>query len=1157
VEQDFVIPGKEGVSIQTLAQVAAEVLSNGALEATQEFEAEKMEQFNSSLAGHIINNFELNKTARRDSGIEEEMLESLRAFNGSYSPSDLAKIGSDGGSLIYMNITSTKCRACASWIKDILMPSNGRAWEVNASVVEDISPEFMEEIEKRLEEEFTNFEKAEKEAESKETSGAAGQGAPPPASNEAAPEAVAQTPQSSQGAQAPQESQQPKPPTPASKVAMRLREMNKARRDVKETIREEIRMVAKSEMKDMEKMIEDQLDAGDWEEALSDFVDNFCVYPTAFLKGPIITKRKKCSWNQGQLVEKDDYVFFNKAVNPLDMYPSPSANRIGDGALIEHMRLERKDLVSMKGLGADNGYKDFEIDEILEEYAAPEFVNWWNTDIEDEKATEEARGSSFHSNRNIIHALHFHGPASIKSVRDWGYPESELVNKKDTDEVEIEAILVGNTVIKVLLNDDPMKRRPYYKASFQNRPGSFWGRSLPNLMRSEQRMCNATARALANNMGAAAGPQAEIYIDRLADAGDITEITPFKIWQVTSDPTGAGGRAVTFSTVPSIAAELLSVYKEFELRADDATGIPRYAYGNERSIADYEKVWTSTGLVNICDLIIGDQVCNTYGGLSSVLGVYPQGECSIFRVKFSNGESVDCTMDHLWSVATNELFSTKSLEELLEEGIFRKDGEKWRPKFKLRPISAVQYADREVPVDPYTFGVWVGDGSKGTSCISGIDLEVFDNIPYPVSHAPDGIHHYCTGLITDLKKTSVWNEGSKTKFIPEEYLINSFEKRMELLRGLMDTDGCCAENGRLIFTTSSEKLRDTFIQLVRSVGGTSKGFSVNTKENYDPSYKITFQFNDLSIPLFKISRKEKRRAIRQTNGTLYIAGVEYVGNHTATCIKVDSEDHLYITEKFIPTHNTGGAAQTASGLSMLLESASKGIKDAIRHIDHGVIIPRVELQFYWNLKKYPELNYTGDIEVVGKGSAALTIKAAEQGKRMEFLQAIAGNPAIMGVVGEEGMAEIFRTMLQDINIGEILIPSRLELRTKSKEREQAAAQQQQQAIQLASEKNQIGLKATETQIQGQVNMHMEAMKRKDRELDLKEKTELARSIDKGRELETRERVASGRNTVDSARARAEQEQADLMQRREMAFDLETAQSESPTDTITKRMERNG
>lgn len=826
MEENFVIPGKEGISIQTLAQVAAEVVSNEALEATQEFEAERMEQFNSSLAGHIINNFELNKTARRDSGIEDEMLESLRAFNGSYSPSDLAKIGADGGSLIYMNITSTKCRACASWIKDILMPSNGRAWEVNASVVEDISPELMQEIEKRLEEEFTNFEKSEQEAEaaeSKNTPGAAGQGAPPPASNDAAPGTTEQ----------PQQQQQ-KPPTPASKVAMRLREMNKARRDVKETIREEIKMVAKSEMKDMEKMIEDQLEAGEWNEALSDFIDNFCVYPTAFLKGPIITKRKKCSWDQGKLIEKEDYIFFNKAINPLDVYPSPSATRIGDGALIEHMRLERKDLVAMKGLGKENGYKDFEIDEILEEYSAPEFVNWWNTDIEDEKATEEARGNSFHSNRNIIHALHFHGPASVKSLRDWGYPEEELGGKGDTDEVEIEAILVNNTVIKALINDDPMKRRPYYKASFQNRPGSFWGRSLPNLMRSEQRMCNATARALANNMGAAAGPQAEIYVDRLADAGDITEITPFKIWQVTSDPTGAGGRAVTFSTVPSIASELLSVYKEFELRADDATGIPRYAYGNER---------------------------------------------------------------------------------------------------------------------------------------------------------------------------------------------------------------------------------------------------------------------------------------------------------------------------------TGGAAQTASGLSMLLESASKGIKDAIRHIDHGVIIPRVELQFYWNLKKYPELNYTGDIEVVGKGSAALTIKAAEQGKRMEFLQAIAGNPAIMGVVGEEGMAEIFRTMLQDINIGEILIPSRLELRSKAKEREQAMAQQQQQAVQLANEKNQVGLKATETQIQGQINMHMEAMKRKDRELDLKEKTEMARSIDKGRELETRERVASGRNMVDSARARAEQEQADLMQRREMAFDLETAQSESPTDTITKRMER--
>lgn len=775
----------------------------------EQLEAERMEQFNASLAGHILTQYQLNKDARLNSGVETEMLNSLRAYNGHYNPSDLQLIRKDGGSEIFMNLTSTKCRACASWIKDIILPSNGRAWEVNPSVVEDIDPELMKQIEEVLQEEFSNYEQSEEQSEGP----GAQEGVPPPTP---APGSPPVPPPKKQGG--------------ATALASKLREMNQARRDIQDTIREEIRFIAKAEMKEMERMIEDQLNAGEWERCLSDFIDNFVVYPTAFMKGPIITKKIKLSYQGGQIVENEDYVFMNRVVNPLDMYPSPEATCIYDGNLCEHIRLSRKDLVVMKGLPTTAGYKDSAIDDVLTRWSAPEFVSWWDSNIEDEKATEEKRGTSTDSNRNIIHGIHFHGSASVRSLRDWGYPEDELLGLEDTDEVEIEAILADNTVVKVLVSDDPLKRRPYYAASFQNRPGSFWGRSLPDLMSDIQRMCNGTARALANNMGMSSGPQVEIYVDRLADNGSIEDIYPMKIWQLSSDPTGAGGRAIQFTMVPSNAAELLSVYKEFELRADDATGIPRYAYGNER---------------------------------------------------------------------------------------------------------------------------------------------------------------------------------------------------------------------------------------------------------------------------------------------------------------------------------TGGAAQTASGLSMLLESASKGIKDAIRHIDHGVIIPRVEYQFYWNIKMYPELGYTGDIEVIGKGSAALTMKAAEQGKRMEFLQALAGNPQIMGVVGSEGLAEVFRTMLKDINIPEVVIPSRLELKKKEREAQEQAAQAQQMMLQVQQQKNQVGLQATKEQINGQIQMHLESMRRKDRELDLKEKEKLAESIDRGRELETRERVSAGRNTVDAARARAEQDQADLMQRRELAFELSDLENENPTDRMTK------
>jgi len=100
-------------------------------------------------------------------------------------------------------------------------------------------------------------------------------------------------------------------------------------------------------------------------------------------------------------------------------------------------------------------------------------------------------------------------------------------------------------------------------------------------MRDIQRMCNACARALADNMGLSSGPQVAILVDRLANDGDIKELEPRMVHQFTSDPAGNGGKPIDFFIVPSNAQELLAVYDKFELKADDVTGIPRYAYGNE------------------------------------------------------------------------------------------------------------------------------------------------------------------------------------------------------------------------------------------------------------------------------------------------------------------------------------------------------------------------------------------------------------------------------------------------------------------------------------------------------------------------------------------------------------------------------------------------
>lgn len=83
--------------------------------------------------------------------------------------------------------------------------------------------------------------------------------------------------------------------------------------------------------------------------------------------------------------------------------------------------------------------------------------------------------------------------------------ESEI--EDPLGEYHIEAWLIGNYVIKATINPDPLHRKPYYKTSWENVPGCFWGNSVPDLCRDAQGVCNAAARALVNNMGLSSGPQ--------------------------------------------------------------------------------------------------------------------------------------------------------------------------------------------------------------------------------------------------------------------------------------------------------------------------------------------------------------------------------------------------------------------------------------------------------------------------------------------------------------------------------------------------------------------------------------------------------------------------------------------------------------------------
>jgi len=520
----------------------------------------EMEEYSSrsydSLTGHIRHQFQINKDARRTSGVEDEIFASLDAYNSKYSADDLAMIGS--GSKIFMGLTATKCRAAISWIRDILISAKYKPWSLPPTPAPDLPKEIITLIEDALNKEFEDLvemEEIEAEEPGEPTNAPVGSGTGQPGG---------------------------KPKVPTAKEAQRtIHEINQNKRDLKDAFSEEIFNQAKYELKKIEVQIEDQLAEGKWDSSFSTYIEDFCVFPAAIMKAPVITKVTGLTWEGGKPVKTPKYVYLNKRVAPIDMYPSPDATEVTDGNNCEHIRLSRGEVYSLKGV---DYYDEQAITRVLEDASMGGVSHFLlDTGIESEKANSEDRGHEYEANRDILHGIHYFGSAPASTLREWGMSEEELEYVEDTAELEIEAILIENEIIKCCLNDDPLLRRPYYKSSWQNKPGSWWGRSLPSMMSDNQRMCNAAARSLANNMGYSAGPQMEVYIDRLADAGAIDESYPGKIWQMTSDPTGAGGRAITWHNIPSNAQELIAVYKEFEARADDATGIPRYAYGNENS----------------------------------------------------------------------------------------------------------------------------------------------------------------------------------------------------------------------------------------------------------------------------------------------------------------------------------------------------------------------------------------------------------------------------------------------------------------------------------------------------------------------------------------------------------------------------------------------
>jgi hypothetical protein len=474
------------------------------------------------LAAYVRTCWDAARIAKRP--IEDEMLRAMRQRNGEYEASKLAEIRKQGGAEVFMMLTEVKCRAAESWLRDILLDTGAPPWDLQPTPIPELSPDQMREI------------------------------------DEAVAEEVMREIQQMQQA-----------PSKAQTLAIR--------ESIAQQYRFALLQAAQNRADKMKIRIEDQFTQGGWMTAFNDFITDIVTYPCAFVKGPVVRRQRKLGWetdDEGstRVVTTEELAPEYERVDPFRIYPEPGVTNIDDGYLIELHKLTRTDLADLIGVP---GYDSQSIREILANggHSAAGFVY---DGVEEAKEEEERKFYTEMRPTKEFDAIEFWGKVSGEMLRDWGMSDVEIPDP--TWEYDANVWLIGHYVVKAVLNFDPLGEKPYTKSSFIKCPGAFWGKGIPKIIEDLQGICNAAARALVNNMGIASGPQVEVNVERLPPNEDITNMYPWKIWQVLSDPTGSSNPAVRYNQPDSRSGELMAVYEKFSRLADDHSGIPAYVYGD-------------------------------------------------------------------------------------------------------------------------------------------------------------------------------------------------------------------------------------------------------------------------------------------------------------------------------------------------------------------------------------------------------------------------------------------------------------------------------------------------------------------------------------------------------------------------------------------------
>jgi replicative DNA helicase len=302
------------------------------------------------------------------------------------------------------------------------------------------------------------------------------------------------------------------------------------------------------------------------------------------------------------------------------------------------------------------------------------------------------------------------------------------------------------------------------------------------------------------------------------------------------------------------------------------------------------------------DVMNGDQLMGPDSTPRNVTGV-TTGTDEMYRVTYPWGESYTVNSEHVLHLQVRGKYINMPVREYLTKST------SWQAKAK-GVKAVVEYPEAELLMDPYLLGVWLGDGTTGKPQITTMDPEIVEAFDARYTRTNEwhgragkaGTYDYFGEMNQHL--TALGVKGNK--HVPETYLRASREQRLELLAGLIDSDGYAGDVYELV--TKLDVLKDGYIDLARGLGFhavAARSFkkATNTDHAGDWYWRIRIGAEAFGEVPVRLTRKRGNAKSRKRSGLHFGFTVEPVGvgEYNGFCL---DGDHLFLLGDYTITHNT-------------------------------------------------------------------------------------------------------------------------------------------------------------------------------------------------------------------------------------------------------------